>query len=205
MREAVRGGAARLTEAWAPESVRVVGIAGHRRFDNPAIGRFVARGCRAILHQLRDASPGCVALSPLAEGADTAFAEAALELGIALDVIRAHAAFGDDFATAPARARYRRLRERARQCADLAFDAPSDEAFEAAMNQVVEGSDLLVVAWDGGPPGGRGGTAHAVRRATELGRPWIHLDTRRATVRAHGLRAADAELLTRRLPGGAHG
>jgi hypothetical protein len=204
MRDAFRGGEAGLAAAWAPASVRVVGIAGHRRFDDPAIGRFVARGCRAILRRVRAASPGCVALSPLAEGADTAFAEAALELGIELDVIRAHAAFGDDFATARARSRYRRLRERARRRADLAFDAPCDEAFEAAMNRVVEGSDLLVVAWDGGPPGGRGGTAHAVRRATELGRPWIHLDTRRATVRAHGMPAADADLLTR-LQGGPRG
>lgn len=197
MRDADRVDAAGAAAAWTPASVRTVGIAGHRRFDDPAIERFVARACRAILLGLREASPDCVALSPLAEGADSAFAEAALGLGMALDVVRAHAAFGDDFATARARSRYRRLLGRARRCSDLAFDAPCDDAFEAAMNHVVEGSDLLVVAWDGGPPGGRGGTAHAVRRAAELGRPWIHLDTRQARVRAHGMPAADADSLTR--------
>lgn len=202
MRNAVLDAGAAPVAGWAAASIGVVGIAGHRRFGDPAIGRFVRRGCRAILRRLRHSAPSCVALSPLAEGADTAFAEAALELGMPLDVIRPHAAFGDDFATARARSRYRRLLDRARRRADLAFDAPCDEAFEAAMNQVVEGSDLLVVAWDGGPPGGRGGTAHAVRRATELGRPWIHLDTRHATVRAFGMPGVDAESLAR-LPGSA--
>ena len=168
----------------------MVGIAGHRRFDDPAMGRFVANGCRAILRRLKQSSPGWVALSPLAEGADTAFAQAALGLDIELDVIRAHAGFGEDFETAHARRRYRRLLGRARRREDLAFDAACDEAFEAAMNQVVERSDLLVVVWDGGPPGGRGGTAHAVQRATTLGRPWIHIDTRRADVRYHGSAAA---------------
>ena len=183
-------------------AARTIGIAGHRRFADPAAGRFVAVRCRAILRRLVRAAPASVALSPLAEGADTAFAEAALELGMPLDVIRPHAAFGDDFTTARSRSRYRRLLGRARRREDLGFDAPCDDAFEAAMNRVVEGCDLLVVAWDGGPPGGRGGTAHAVWRAAALGRPWIHLDTRRATVCAYGLPAAHAELLTR-LAGGA--
>ena len=197
MRDAGRDGGAGFAARWVPASVRVVGIAGHRHFEDPAIGRVVARRCRAILRRVREASPSCVALSPLAEGADTAFAEAALELGMPLDVIRPHAAFGDDFTTARSRSRYRRLLGRARRREDLGFDAPCDDAFEAAMNRVVEGSDLLVAAWDGGPPGGRGGTAHAVWRAAALGRPWIHLDTRRATVCAHGMPAAHAELLTR--------
>lgn len=206
MRDAVRTVEAKwLAAACAPAALRVVGVAGHRRFDDPAASRFVARGCRAILGRVRDVAPECVALSPLAEGADTAFAEAALGLGLALDVIRAHAAFGEDFATARSRARYRRLRARARRREDLAFDAPCDEAFEAAMNRVVEGSDLLVIAWDGAPPGGRGGTAHAVERATALGRPWIHLDTRRASVHARGLPRAAAELLLPRLQRGACG
>lgn len=192
MQHTEQNSAAAPLRTWAPATVQVVGIAGHRRFGDPAIGRFVEHGCREILRRLRRASPSCVALSPLAEGADTAFAEAALELGMALDVIRPHAAFGDDFATAHARSRYRRLLGRARRRAELAFDAPCDEAFEAAMNEVVEGCDLLIVAWDGGPPGGRGGTAHAVQRATELGRPWIHLDTRHATVRAFGMAGTGA-------------
>ncbi len=168
--------------------LRVVGVAGHRRFADPATGRFVRRGCQAILRQVGQGSPGCVALSPLAEGADTLFAEAALGLGLALDVVRPYAAFGEDFTTAQARRRYGLLRGAARRRHDLAFAGPSDEAFEAAMNRVVEHCDLLVVAWDGGSPGGRGGTAHAVRRAIALGRPWIHLDTLHANMQVHGLK-----------------
>lgn len=168
-------------------ALRVVGVAGHRRFDSPAVGRFVERGCHAILRRIGQASPRCVALSPLAEGADTLFAEAAVGLGCPLDVVRPYAAFGEDFATPQARRRYGRLRSAARHRHDLAFAGPTDDAFEAAMNRVVEHCDLLVVVWDGGAPGGRGGTAHAVRRAIDLGRPWIHLDTLHADMRVHGL------------------
>lgn len=182
---------ARMLEALAATAdapaLRVVGVAGHRRFADAATGRFVKRGCQDILRQVEQASPGCVALSPLAEGADTLFAEAALGLSLALDVVRPYAAFGEDFATAQARRRYGVLRSAARRRHDLAFNGPSDEAFEAAMNQVVEHCDLLVVAWDGGSPGGRGGTAHAVRRAIALGRPWIHLDTATAEMQVHAL------------------
>ena len=110
MRDAFAAGPAKLpAPAWEPAALRVVGVAGHRRFDNAATGRFVARACRTILARLRAVAPDCVALSPLAEGTDTAFGEAALEPGFALDVIRAHAAFGEDFAGA----RYRRPRARA--------------------------------------------------------------------------------------------
>ena len=177
-----------VVTAATASAVRVVGVAGHRRFDDPAAGRFVARGCRAILRQIGLTSPGCVALSPLAEGADTLFAEAAVGLGFPLDVVRPYAAFGEDFTTAQARRRYGRLRSAARRRHDLAFAGPTDDAFEAAMNRVVEHCDLLLVAWDGGAPGGRGGTAHAVRRAIALGRPWIHLDTLHADMRLHGLK-----------------
>ena len=192
MRGSGRGDEARSAGLWVPPEVRMVGIAGHRRFEHAATARFVARSCRAILRRISMVSPACVALSPLAEGADSAFAQAALDLDMPLEVIRAHDRFGEDFETARARSRYRLLRGRARRRRDLAFDTACDEAFEAAMNAVVEGCDLLVVAWDGGPPGGRGGTAHAVQRALEIGRHWIHLDTRRATVHLHGPRAGSA-------------
>lgn len=165
--------------------VRVVGVAGHRRFADAAAGAFVETTCRRVLARLAEAAPACVALSPLAEGADTAFAEAALGAGLALDVVRPYRGFGADFATAPARARYRRLRQAARCRYDLAFDRACDEAFEAAMSRVVDRCDLLVVAWDGGAPGGRGGTAHAVERAVALDRTWLHLDTRAGTLRLH--------------------
>lgn len=170
--------------------LQVVGVAGHRRFGNPTTGRFVAQACHSILRRIRRASPDCVALSPLAEGTDTAFAHAALGLGMALDVIRPHARFGDDFSTAHAKRRYRLLRRAARRRVDLAFDCACDDAFEAAMTQVVRSCDLLVVAWDGEPARGRGGTAQAVMHAMDLGRAWIHVDTRHGLVRPHGVSTA---------------
>ena len=170
--------------------VRVVGVAGHRSFADAAAGAFVERACRRVLARLAETAPDCVALSPLAEGADTAFAEAALDAGLTLEVVRPYRGFGDDFATAAARARYRRLLRAARGRHELAFGYACEDAFEAAMNHVVDGCDLLVVAWDGGPPAGRGGTAHAVRRAVALDRTWLHLDTRARTQHLHRGRRA---------------
>lgn len=175
-------------------AVSVVGIAGHRSFPNSAALRRTARRCRAVLEQLLAGSAQCRVLSPLAEGADTVFAEVALRLGMRLDVVRPYRGFGGDFATEKARARYRRLCAAATSIDELPFDVASDSAFESAMNQVVQQSDLLVVAWDGRLAGGCGGTAHSVRRVIELGRPWIHVDTTSGRVRLYGGRDAIASL-----------
>ena len=44
------------------------------------------------------------------------------------------------------------------------------------MNWIVDRSELVVVAWDGQPAIGSGGTGDAVRQLMLRKRPWVHLD-----------------------------
>jgi len=154
-----------------------IGIVGHRYFHNPTIRGFVAEQCDGILVDTQSRFPDLTAISMLAEGADTIFAQAALDLCIPLEIIRPFRTYSSDFDTPGARERYLRIRGMALNETRLSFEDRSLEAYESAMKLVVARSDLLVAAWDGQPPQGPGGTGHAVQHAVEINKPWIHLDT----------------------------
>jgi hypothetical protein len=159
-----------------------LGIVGHRRLD-AATADFVGAASRAVLADAL-ATPGeVVALSALAEGADTLFAEAALRARIPLEVVRPFTRYADDFCTDGSRRRYGSLAAAARKETRLRFEGRSARAYEAAMRWVVENCDVLVAAWDGGPARGPGGTAHAVEHAKRIGLPVIRLDVEKGVVR----------------------
>jgi hypothetical protein len=98
----------------------------------------------ARVNELVSSSPirTSFAISALAEGADTLFAEAALQLGVPLEIVRPFDRYVDDFATRPSRSRYRGLVEAARRETRLPFAAASVHAYEAAMAWVVRACDL---------------------------------------------------------------
>jgi hypothetical protein len=149
-----------------------VSVVGHRQLGAPWLDVYVSRQCGRILARARAAHPDVVAVSALAVGADTLFAEAAVALGIPLEVVRPFARYEEDFAAGHALARYRALRRAARAEARLAYAIRSDAAYAAAMDWIVDGCDLLVAVWDGSA----GVTGSAVRRAERRGRDWYHLN-----------------------------
>lgn len=162
-----------------------IAIAGHRHLGDTATVRFVAEHSRAVLRGARDRHATVVALSALAEGADSVFAEAALMLDIPLEVVRPFAGFADDFAPGQPRRLYETLLRAARAEEQLGFRRRSEHAYQAAMRRMVDHSDVLVAAWDGGPSAGLGGTGSAVRYAMEQQRPIIHLNVTDLTVVHH--------------------
>jgi hypothetical protein len=162
-----------------------IGIVGHRYLANSETIAFVARQSVAALKQAQAEHSDVVALSAIAEGADTLFAEAALTLGIPLDLVQPFANYAADFESLPARELYEELRAAARDEVKLTYTERSNLAYEAAMRWIVERSDLLVVAWDGLPAEGAGGTGDAVKRAVQLNKPWLHLDVTNLSVTAH--------------------
>ncbi len=162
-----------------------IGIVGHRYFQNPITRGFVAEQCYRILADSRVAFNLVTAISMLAEGADTIFAEAALDLCIPLEIIQPFRSYSSDFNTASARERYHRIRGMAVNETRLAFENRSVEAYEAAMKLVVQWSDLLIAVWDGQPAQGPGGTGDAVQHAVAIDRTWIHIDTSRLAVFSH--------------------
>lgn len=153
-----------------------IGIVGHRYLSNSETIAFVANQSLAALTRARAERSDVVALSAIAEGADTLFAEAALSLQIPLEIVRPFSEYAADFESSAARRRYEKLRAGARSELKLTYQERSNLAYEAAMNWIVRQSDLLVVAWDGLPAEGAGGTGDAVKQARRLNVPWLHLD-----------------------------
>lgn len=159
-----------------------VGIVGHRYLADQQTGAFVSEQCLVILKQAKAEHDDLVAISAVAEGADTLFAEAALTLDIPLEIVRPFADYASDFQSVSGRERYEKLRLAARSEEKLGHKKRSDAAYKAAMNWIVRRSDLLVVVWDGLPAEGAGGTGDAVRQAAHLNKPWLHLDVTNLSV-----------------------
>jgi len=162
-----------------------IGIVGHRYLANQDTTAFVADNCFAILEQQQTVHKDISALSALAEGADTLFAEAAVGLNIRLEVVRPFEEYALDITNPAAKRRYERLRTSAYSEAKLDYTGRSDSAYLAGMHWIVDNSDLLVAVWDGSPARGSGGTGDAIRRASLVNCDWIHLDVTDLSVRFH--------------------
>jgi hypothetical protein len=164
-----------------PEVSRL-GIVGHRELGAEATA-FVGAASTELLADVLCDEGDVVAVSALAEGADTLFAEAALSMDLPLEVVRPFRDYAGDFRHGTSRRRYRSLVAAARKETRLGFTARSSLAYEGAMRWVVENCDVLVAAWDGAPARGPGGTASAVEHARRVGRRVIRLDVGDLVVR----------------------
>jgi len=162
-----------------------IGIVGHRFIRDNIVLRYVRREITTILDDFCSRYPDLIALSAIAEGADTIFAEAALALGMPLEIIRPYQAYHSDFATVSARNRYSALCTASSKEIVLSHTCRSDEAYKNAMNLVVTHSDVLVVVWDGCPATAICGTSHAVDDAVRMNKSWIHLNVIDLTVTHH--------------------
>ena len=152
---------------------------------DPEAREFVASACSTLI--ARAGRTGAVAaVSALAEGADTVFAESALSAGATLEIVRPYDGFEREFRSVPERRRYHALVAAADRETRLPFAARSTCAYEAAMRRVTDVCDVLVAAWDGTPPRGTGGTADTVRYAERIGRRVVHLDVVRHRVIVRG-------------------
>lgn len=74
-----------------------LGIVGHRFLASSETVSFVARESTAILKRALSRYENVTALSAIAEGADTIFAEAALALGIPLEIVTPFDEYACDF------------------------------------------------------------------------------------------------------------
>lgn len=162
-----------------------VGVVGHRYFADRGIVYFIENNIRTILKAAVTIHRNVVALSALAIGADTIFGETALSLGVPLRVIRPFENYIRDFEDTRTRKRYMRLRDMAEGELKLAYSERSNAAYTAAMNYIVDHSDLLIAVWDGVGSNEAGGTAAAVAYAVATGRRWIHLDVSSLSISDH--------------------
>ncbi|HEU5383748.1 MAG TPA: NUDIX hydrolase [Ktedonobacteraceae bacterium] len=90
------------------------------------------------------------------------------------------------FRTEEDRQAYARLLHACQQSHLLAHQQCSEDAFLAAGKWIVDQSNLMILAWNGLPPQGRGGTGDMATYARLIGRPFVHLHTIRHAVKSYG-------------------
>lgn len=160
-----------------------VAVTGHWNLGDAATVAFVTQAFAALLAQLlREHPEGLVALSGLALGADTLFAEAALAQGIPLEACIANSAAIEKYPPGPERDQHFRLRARSRHVNELPFTERSAESYLALGRWLVDNSGLLIAAWNGEAPAKPGGTGDVVAMAIAAGRPVLHVHTVRRTI-----------------------
>lgn len=146
-----------------------IGVTGHQQLPAEALDSIIAAlrkmlGAEAVRGVL-------VGYTSLAAGADQLFARILLEAQGELRVIVPSSdyelTFDDDRL---ALKQYEDLLKQAREIERLPFEHPTEEAFFAAGQRVVDRCDRLVAIWDGGPARGLGGTADVVAYARAAGR-----------------------------------
>ncbi len=148
----------------------MVGVTGHRNLGGAE--KEVAAALRVALEEDHRRHGGrLVALSAIAVGADSLFAEEAISLGIPLKVALPFRGYAEDFADGQERGRFETLLAAAEQRHTLSFDGRSNEAYAAVGRWIVDHSDHLIAVWDGMPARGLGGTGDVVAYARERGHP----------------------------------
>jgi hypothetical protein len=154
-----------------------IAVTGHRHFHDAATYRFVNQSIEAVLRRLLSDATMLCALSGLAEGSDTIFAEVALSLHIPLIGVIAADDLVETFAPGPARNTYLSLCRRARQRYVLPFRHAGPAAYAALGQVLVDQCDVLLAAWNGRPAQDAGGTGGVVAYARACRKPLVHLHT----------------------------
>lgn len=117
-----------------------------------------------------------MALSGLAAGSDTIFAETALAYDIPLEACLACAEIAENFTSGPERERFYNLLACSRRVHRLPFMERSNAAYMALGRWLVDSSDLLIAVWNGLPAVAPGGTGDVVAYARQRGRTVIHVN-----------------------------
>ncbi len=196
-----------------PRLALTIGVTGHRLHRNPplaargeanarvfdvaavekALGDFF-RGAIATLATVKldvrqsfsSAAPAFTLISSLAEGADRIAAAAALDAGLALDVVLPcpPSIYLETFADDASRGEFDALLASARARLVLPLAGKPEAAiadrlprsYESAGLTMLAQSDILVAVWDGKPAEGRGGTGEIVDEAARRGVPVVVVD-----------------------------
>ena len=163
-----------------------IGVSGHQNLGDAATRDFVAQNFRELLRTYQQRASHLVLYSCLAPGADQLFVQIALEQGVPVEVILPCSEYETIFHTDEDRHAYARLLQACQQVHLLPRQHCSDDAFLAAQQWIVGHSNLVILAWNGLPPRGRGGTGDMAAYSRLMGRPLIHLHTVLHSVKQYG-------------------
>lgn len=140
-----------------------IAITGHRELPADTV-RLVDAALRSELQQYDEP----VGISALADGADSLFAEAVLDVGGSLVAIVPATKYREGF---PAEhwPTYDSLLARSDRVIHLDYVESTSEAHMAASLTMLDEAEHLIAVWDGEPARGYGGTADVVTVAQERG------------------------------------
>lgn len=142
------------------------GVTGHRVLP-PSIVERAVRHWRRVL----PADAQLYGVSNLADGADQLFAAHVLAAGGVLEAVLPCEGYAGSLPEGGSRTRFDELRRAAATVITMPYPAPSEHAFLAAGQALVDRCDHLFAVWDGRPARGLGGTADIVTYARSRGRP----------------------------------
>ena len=142
------------------------GVTGHRDLP-PSVVECAERHWSRVL----PAGARLHGVSNLADGADQLFAAHVLAAGGTLDVVLPCEGYAGSLIADESRARFEDLRRAAATVITMPYPEPSERAFLAAGQALVDRCDHLFAVWDGRPARGVGGTADVVAYARASGRP----------------------------------
>lgn len=163
-----------------------IGVSGHQNLGNHTTEHFVAQQFRELLRGYQQAYDQVIVYSSLAKGADQLFVHVALEEHIPVEVVLPCTDYEQIFASDAEKATYHHLLRASSASHLLPAQACSNEAFLAAGQWIVDRSNLMLLAWNGLPARGRGGTGDIASYARTVGCPFIHIHTRHHTVTLYG-------------------
>jgi hypothetical protein len=151
---------------WSAEVEVRFGVTGHRVLPPSIVDRAVEHWRRVLPagHQL-------CGVSNLADGADQLFASHVLAAGGTLEVVLPCEGYAGSLIADTGRALFEDLRRAAATVLTLPYPEPSEQAFLAAGQALVDRCDHLFAVWDGRPARGLGGTADIVSYARARGLP----------------------------------
>jgi hypothetical protein len=142
------------------------GVTGHRILPPEIVDRAREHWRRAL-----PTGDRLYGVSNLADGADQLFAAHVLAAGGALEVILPCEGYAGSLIPDAGRSPFEDLRRAAATVITMPYPQPSEHAFLAAGQAVVDRCDHLFAVWDGCPARGLGGTADIVAYARARGRP----------------------------------
>src|SRR6266487_127714 len=171
-------------------SMLCIGVSGHQHLGDETTIQFVSQQSRTLLLNYREQAVQqhreIVVYAALAIGTDQMFVKTALELDIPVEVVIPCAQYAEIFTSKEARNEYDSLLAQSRKVHQLPEQLCSDEAFLEAGHWIVDHSDLVILAWNGYPALGKGGTGDIASYARLRHCPFVHIHTRLHTINHYG-------------------
>jgi hypothetical protein len=157
-----------------------VGITGHQELGSHDIVEWLRSKIAAEIIK-QSVSLG---ITSLAVGADQLFATLLRQQGLPYVAIIPSKNYDKTFTEETNLRNYRQLLSHAAEITNLGFDDPSEMAFLAAGEEVVNRADVMFAIWDGEEVRGMGGTGDIVKYAKQENKPIIRFDptTRLVTI-----------------------